>query len=322
MLKIGVLAGGPSSEHEVSLSSSENIISHLDKSKYKISAIKISKDNKWFLDGKLVDHDKALKNCDLVFNTLRGRFGEDGRIQALLEYYGKKYTGSGISASSLAKDKDQSRKIFNLVNIKTPTTMKIKKGESYEAQLNFFANKVIGFPVVVKPCSACSSLGVSLANNSLELKNSVDKALEHDDIVLVEKFIKGREFSCLIVDDLEQNQSRVLSVIEVLSNKNKAIFDHDSKFGKDRNAQLTLATLDQVDMDRVKTTSLKAHNIIGCRGYSKVDLILEEGSNNIFVLEVNSLPEISDKSLVAKSLEVVGVSMSNFLDQIIEISLA
>src|SRR3989338_11316175 len=139
-IKIGVLMGGPSAEHEVSLATGKNVIDNLDKTKYAPVAVKLSKTRstgsgqavQWFVNGRLTDMPKALKSCDLIFNALHCTFGEDGRVQALMEYYGARYTGSGITASALAMDKLRSREIFKLAGFCVPKTLKIKKGENYQ----------------------------------------------------------------------------------------------------------------------------------------------------------------------------------------------
>src|SRR3989344_5019639 len=165
VLKVGVLMGGPSHEHEVSLLTGQNVITHLDRSKYQPVAIKISPKGLWFSGNKLSSQNDALKKCDLVFNALHGAFGEDGKIQGILEHKGIKYTGSGIAASALAMDKYHSREIFKLAGFNVPRTMRIREGENYSAQLNFFVNKIVRLPVVVKPCSNGSSVGVQIIND-------------------------------------------------------------------------------------------------------------------------------------------------------------
>ena len=119
--------GGPSSEHETSLGTGQNVIDNLDKTKYEPVAIKISKNGKWFLGGKLTNQSEALRGHDIIFNALHGTFGEDGKAQALMEHAGIKYTGSGIAGSAIAMDKFHSREIFKLAGLNTPRTMKLKR---------------------------------------------------------------------------------------------------------------------------------------------------------------------------------------------------
>src|SRR3989344_341010 len=137
LLQVGVLMGGPSSEHEVSLNTGQNVIDNLDKTKYKSVAIKISKVGKWFLNGKPTNQGDALIGCDVVFNALHGTFGEDGKVQSILEHAGIKYTGSGIAGSAIAMDKFHSREIFKLAGLNTPKTLKLKGGGNYVTSFKF-----------------------------------------------------------------------------------------------------------------------------------------------------------------------------------------
>src|SRR3990167_1641180 len=208
-LKIGVLMGGPSAEHEVSLSTGDNVVANLDKAKYKPVVIKLSKNKKWFVNGRLTTLPKAMKSCDIIFNALHGTFGEDGRVQALLEYHDARYTGSGITASALAMDKLRSREIFKLAGFCVPKTLKIKKGENYQARLNLFITKITKLPVVVKPCSNGSSVGVKIVRNNRALSRATDEAFKFGRKVLVEEFIKGREVTCGV---LEHNGQEIVAL--------------------------------------------------------------------------------------------------------------
>ena len=135
--------GGPSSEHEVSLNTGMNVLENLDRNKYEAIPIKIARDGEWLIKGKKTNPEKAFRDFSLVFNALHGTFGEDGRVQALMEYYGARYTGSGIIASALAMDKLRSREIFKLAGLQVPNTLKLRKGENYQAILNVFVNKLV-----------------------------------------------------------------------------------------------------------------------------------------------------------------------------------
>src|SRR3989338_1486495 len=201
LLRVGVLMGGPSSEHEVSLNTGQNVVDNLDKAKYKPVVIKISKTGKWFLNGKLTSQSDALKNHDIIFNALHGIFGEDGKAQAILEHAGIRYTGSGIAGSAVAMDKFHSREIFKLAGLNTPKTLKLKKGENYIARASFFVNKIVKLPVVVKPCSNGSSVGVEIVEDLNKLDKAVVSAFKLDKFVLVEEFIKGRELTCGVLEN-------------------------------------------------------------------------------------------------------------------------
>src|SRR3989338_9924448 len=202
-LKVGVLMGGLSAEHDVSLATCKNVMDNLDKTKYEPVSIKLTKTRRWLVNGRLTNIAKAMKSCDLVFNALHGTFGEDGRVQALMEYYGTRYTGSGITASALAMDKLRSREIFKLAGFCVPKTLKIKEGENYQARLSIFITKITKLPVVVKPCSNGSSVGVKIISDENNLAKAIDETFKLDKKVLVEEFIKGREVTCSVLDDIE-----------------------------------------------------------------------------------------------------------------------
>ena len=309
--------GGTSSEHEVSLATGDNVIAGLDKTKYRPVVIKISKTGRWFLNGKSSDINKSLKSCDLIFNALHGAFGEDGRAQALMEYYGIRYTGSGIAASALAMDKLRSREIFKLAGFCVPKTLEIKKGENYQARLNLFITKITKLPVVVKPCSNGSSVGVNIVGDNGELAKAIDKAFKLDKKVLVEEFIKGREVTCGVLDDFN-GESSALPVTEIVPVSKHGFFNYDAKYKDGQSELITPSQIDPAARDKVQETAVRAHQLLGCRGYSRTDIILK--NENIYVLETNTLPGLTSHSLLPKAAAVAGFTFSQMLDRIIDCS--
>ncbi|MDP3793226.1 MAG: D-alanine--D-alanine ligase A, partial [Candidatus Uhrbacteria bacterium] len=187
LMRVGVLMGGPSSEHEVSLATGQNVLEGLDRSKYEPLAVKILKAGQWFLNGKPTTADKVFQACDVVFNALHGYYGEDGKLQALLDHNKVRYTGSGVAASAIAMDKFHSRELFKLAGFNVPKTLKLLKGENYSARLQFFINKITKLPVVVKPCSNGSSVGVTIVEEASGLNKAITAAFKLDREVLVEE---------------------------------------------------------------------------------------------------------------------------------------
>jgi len=330
-LKIGVLMGGPSAEHEVSLATGDNVVANLDKAKYKTVIIKLSKNNKWFVNGRLTDMPQALKSCDLIFNALHGTFGEDGRVQALMEYYGARYTGSGITASALAMDKLRSREIFKLAGFCVPKTLKIKKGENYQARLSIFITKITKLPVVVKPCSSGSSVGVNIISDENKLIKAVDETFKLDKKILVEEFIKGREVTCGVLDGVEVkpqlgemlrfnlNIDGALPVTEIVPVKGHKFFNYDAKYKTSHCQEITPAQIDETTREKVQNIAVRAHQLLGCRGYSRTDMILKNDS--VYVLETNTLPGLTGHSLLPKAAVEAGLSFSRLLDCIIDCSI-
>ncbi|KKT80894.1 MAG: hypothetical protein A3B99_03825 [Candidatus Yanofskybacteria bacterium RIFCSPHIGHO2_02_FULL_44_12b] len=320
LLKIGVLMGGPSSEHEVSLATGKNIIGNLDSTKYQPVAIKISKKGQWSLGGQIVDMPAALKSVDIVFNALHGTFGEDGRVQALMEYYNTPYTGSGITASALAMDKLRSREIFKLAGFCVPKTLKLKRGENYEARLNLFVNKVVKFPVVVKPCSNGSSVGVKIVDSPADLEPAIQEGFKLDKKVLVEEYIKGRELTCGVLDNFNNQPVAALPVTEITPVNGHRFFNYDSKYKDGQAKEITPAFVDSVIYSKAQEIALTAHQILGCRGYSRTDMIWTPGNNDVYILEVNTLPGLTPNSLLPKAAQSSGLSLARLLDAIIESS--
>ncbi|MEK7138635.1 MAG: D-alanine--D-alanine ligase [Patescibacteria group bacterium] len=289
-LTIGVLMGGPSLEHEVSLATGKNIVDNLNKDKYHTIAIKLSKDNKWFVSGRLTNMAKALKSCDIIFNSLHGTFGEDGRAQAIMEYYGARYTGSGITASALAMDKLRSREMFKLAGFCVPKTLKIKKGESYQARLNLFITKITKLPVVVKPCSNGSSVGVKIVGDDKKLIRAINEAFQLDKKVLVEEFIKGREMTCGVLENFNGQEVAALPVTEIIPLRKHKFFDYDAKYKKGHSQEITPAQIDENIYAKIQEIAVRAHQLLGCRSYSRTDMILKNGEGPVYVLETNTLP--------------------------------
>ncbi|KKS27065.1 MAG: D-alanine-D-alanine ligase [Candidatus Yanofskybacteria bacterium GW2011_GWC2_41_9] len=310
--------GGSSAEHEVSLATGQNVLDNLDLKKYRPLTIKISKTGKWFVNNRIANWSKAVKNCDVVFNALHGSFGEDGKVQAILESAGKRYAGSGIAASALAMDKFQSREIFKLAGLNVPKTFKLKKGENFSAQLNFFVNKIAKFPVVVKPCSNGSSIGVQIADNSKKLAKAVVGAFLIDKEILVEEFIKGRELTCGVLSSVSGSVD-ALPVTEIVPLKKHQFFNYDAKYKAGHSNEITPAQLGETVFKQAQDTAVRAHQILNCRGYSRTDMILTGAA--IYVLEINTLPGLTPNSLLPKAAQSAGLSFPQLIDKIIETAL-
>ncbi len=321
LIKVAVLMGGPSSEHEVSLGTGQNVIDNLDKVKYESVVVKISKTGKWFLDGKPTTQADALKGHDVIFNALHGTFGEDGKVQGILEHNGITYTGSGIAGSAIAMDKFHSREIFKLAGLNVPRTMKLKRGENYMARVSFFVNKIVKLPVVVKPCSNGSSVGVQVVDDLSKLEKAVVSAFKLDKFVLVEEFIKGRELTCGVLENFNSQPVAALPVTEIIPVKNHKFFNYDAKYKAGHSNEITPAPIDDVLTKKAQDIAVRTHQILGCSGYSRTDMILKNGNGTIYVLETNTLPGLTKNSLLPKAAHVAGLTFSELLDKIIESSL-
>ncbi len=285
---IGVLAGGVSSEREISLRSGRAVYEALKKEGYQVKFLDIF-DNIY----------DTIKNSriDAAFLALHGRFGEDGAMQAMLERLKIPYTGSGVKASRLALDKIASKKIFEKRGIPTPRFAVFEKG----ARDIKDAAAMIGWPVVVKPRLEGSSIGLSVARDIKGLRRAVEKAFKYGDEILLEEFIDGREITVGILG------KRALPVVEIITPG--GVYDTNAKYRDKRTRYIVPAQLSDRLSKRAQRLGLAAHQSLGCRAISRVDMRVD-GDNNIFVLEVNSIPGMTERSLLPKAACAAGISFS------------
>lgn len=320
LLTVGVLMGGPSSEHAVSLQSAKEVLARLDSNKYKALPIKIARTGKWSVGGKIIDPVKALKKCDVVFNALHGSYGEDGKVQALMDQHQIRYTGSGIAASALAMDKFHSRGLFKLAGLQTPRTLCVTRGENYVAHAQFFAGKVTGFPVVVKPCAHGSSVGVSIVRDAAQLPSAIESALALDHRVLIEEYIKGRELTCAVLED-GNGETTALPVTEIIPLESHDFFNFDAKYTEGHAREVTPAALDSVIYEKAQAIAVAAHEVLGCRGYSRTDMIWTPHNNDVYILELNTLPGLTATSLLPQAARAHGMAFTELVHHMIQVAL-
>lgn len=299
-IKVGVIVGGPSSEHEVSLATGENVFINLDRQLFEPVKIKILRDGRTWMNGRYAKLEKAVKGVDVCFLATHGEFGEDGRLQAILESYGVPYTGSGVLASALAMNKAKSRQLFSINGLKTPKTLLVKEEENFQSQLKFFISKLIKLPVVVKPCSRGSSVGVSIVKNKRLLKKAIQNAFKYDPEVLIEEYIEGKEFACGVIEKKINGVTKIMAlpVTEVVPNSE----------------EITPARISEALAGEIQELAAKAHQILGCKDYSRPDFLVKNGK--IYILEINTLPGLTENSLIPKALKAGGWSMKKFLSNL------
>ena len=308
--------GGPSSEHDVSLASGENIFKNLDSRLFEPVKIKILRDGKVWMAGRFTKLEKAVKSVDLCFLATHGEFGEDGRLQAILESYGAPYTGSGILASALAMNKAKSRQFFSMSGFKTPKTLFVKEGENFQSQLKFFINKVVKMPVVVKPCSRGSSVGVSIVRRRNFLNKAILNAFKYDPEVLIEEYILGREFTCGVIEKKANGAAEVtaLPVTEIIPGEDYGFFNYEAKYKNGATQEITPAQIGDHLAKEIQAAARTAHMVLDCRDYSRSDFLVKKGK--VYILELNTLPGLTQNSLIPKALKTAGLSLKKFLSDI------
>lgn len=338
-LSIAVVCGGLSSEREVSLKSGQNVYGSLSQEKYNTSFIEIAKDGRWLLKqssgsllpkGKrslaLMDQNKGLakselKTLDLVFLVLHGKYGEDGRIQSLLDLLQIPYTGSNVLASAIGMNKLKTIALLENQSIKIPETIALFGLPSNLADLlTKIQLTLAGFPVIVKPNGSGSSVAVSIVKNKNELIPSIKKAFNEDSTVLIQKYIKGREITCGVWGDSEKTPIDPLPPIEIIVH-DEPFFDYQAKYLSQKTEELCPAPLDERQTQKVQNLAIKVHTLLGCDGLTRSDFILSEEDQQFYFLEINTIPGLTKESLCPKEAKVAGLSFSEFLDKQIELAL-
>jgi len=297
--KIGVLAGGPSNEREISLRSGRAVCDALVRQG--CEAI--------FLDVRDDIHDIIEKHrIDVAFIALHGRFGEDGTVQRMLENAKIPYTGSGPEASRFALDKVASKEIFKESSIPMPRYVVLDK-DSRASGEHIDAARRFGFPLVVKPQSEGSSIGLSIVKDSSFLKGAIDKAFGYGPKVILEEYISGRELTVGIMDD------EPLPVIEIVTKR--GVYDFSAKYEDPETNYLVPAPIEAASFEKAKDIGKRAHASLGCRSFSRVDMMMDS-SGNIFVLEVNTIPGMTERSLLPKAAAANGISFGELCVKLTE----
>ncbi|NLU06872.1 MAG: D-alanine--D-alanine ligase [Clostridiales bacterium] len=296
-MKIGVVMGGISSEREVSLNSGREITNYLDKNKYEVKPIVIDKKSDAF---------EKTRDIDFAFIALHGKFGEDGVIQSVIETMDIPYSGCGPLTSSICMDKDISKKIFESTGINTAKWICINSTD----EIDYRYLDDMGYPVVVKPNCGGSSVATSIVKEKKYVEDAVKLALDYDNEIIIEKYIKGDEVTCCMLD------GKVLPLISIRPKSD--FFDYTSKYA-DGGSDEIIVKLEKSLQDKIEKICLKCWKVLKCTGYVRVDMIVKD--NIPYVLELNTLPGLTKNSLFPKSANAVNMSFTELLDKIIKYSL-
>ena len=302
---IVVLMGGISPEREISLQSGKAVVNALSTDNKNVIKIIVNDDMVNELDNYKID---------VAFIALHGYFGEDGGIQEVLENKGILYTGSGTAASKLAMNKVESKDAFRRNNIHTPDYFTA----STEQNISEIANRVksLKLPVITKPVSNGSSIGIYIIKEYIEITDAIKYTGRYSEEILVEECIEGRELAISVLND------KALPVIEIKTAT--GIYDYDAKYKSDKTQYTVLASADKSSettlshdvYERVQDVAVRAHNSLGCRTFSRVDVILNK-DDEIYVLEVNTIPGFTERSLLPKAAAAANISFSELCNTIV-----
>lgn len=304
-LTIALISGGISSEREVSLNGGNQVYEAIDKSKYEI----VRYDPKTDL-AKLVNDAPKI---DAALIILHGKYGEDGTIQGMLDLLGIPYQGSGVLGSAVAMNKLAAKHLYIQAGLLTPPYIVIQKEDDIDYTMESIEK--FGLPVVIKPVTSGSSIGLSIVKSINNLKSALDKAFLHDHTVLIEKYMDGIELTGGVIGN---QKLQALPIVEIIPGAEYEFFDYKAKYTPGASKEICPARINDFLTQKAQDCAIKAHKALFCRGYSRTDMILKE--NDIYVLETNTIPGMTPTSLLPLAAKTAGISFSQLLDQLIELS--
>lgn len=344
-IRVAVLFGGKSAEHEVSIQSAKNVVDSLDKHKYEIVLIGIDKKGDWhvcppqYLLDSSFDHQKSLPSngkvsfvtksegnnlipiagqdqigsIDVVFPVLHGPYGEDGSIQGLLKVANVPFVGSGVLGSAVGMDKDVMKRLLKSSDLPVADFMVFRKGEKIDFDE---IEKQLGLPFFLKPANLGSSIGVSKIKNKEQFEKSLEEAFLYDTKIIIEKFVKCRELECAV---LGNNDPRASIVGEIIPTHE--FYDYDAKYFDDNGAILKIpADLDEEKVKAVQELAVKAFKALCLDGMARIDFFLSE-DGKIYVNEANTIPGFTNISMYPKLWEASGVSYEELVDNLVQLAI-
>jgi D-alanine-D-alanine ligase len=310
-LRVAVLSGGRSGEHEVSLRSAQSVIAGLDPAKYEVKEYFISKEGKWS-PGPILPEPGSNPGIDVVFPVLHGTFGEDGTLQGLLELAGLPYVGPGVLASSVSMDKEMQKRVCTQRGLPLAEYVVLSRENPDISE----ALTRLTFPMFVKPANLGSSVGISRASDRAELEAAVALAARFDSKIIIERGIIGREFECAVLG----NQEPAAAIpCEILPSRD--FYDYDDKYILDTARVELPAKLDPAKMDEMRRLAVECYRAVQCEGMGRVDFLMEASTGKLYIIEINTIPGFTSISMFPKMWENCGLPFPALLDRLIELAL-
>ncbi len=309
LLRVALLAGGTSGEREISLKGAQGVIKALSPERYEVTLYDPAQDL-----GRLI---ADAKNIDVAFILLHGPMGEDGTVQGFLDLLGIPYQGSGVLGSALAMNKQMAKILYCHAGILVPDWRQIThKDIKNSPGLTQRLIEQLGLPLIIKPVSQGSSLGMSVIKRPEELLAGLEAALVFDHEVLAEQFIFGREITGGV---LGNNDPIALPLVEIIPGETFTFFDYEAKYRPGASREICPAILSPHLTEKAKAYALTAHQTLHLRGYSRTDMMVRE--EEIFVLETNTIPGMTETSLLPQAAQAAGLPFPELLDRLIELAL-
>ncbi len=349
-LRVAVIFGGRSGEHEVSLASAQSVVQNLDPHKYCVALIGITKDGRWMLPGESAkalteglsngngipallpaDHNSralltvtdsrlvAGEAIDVVFPVLHGPYGEDGTVQGLLELTGLPYVGAGVLGSAVGMDKVIMKTLFLAAGLPTPPFIYLRKRDwlASREQVAVRVAREIGFPCFVKPANLGSSVGITKVHRPEDLGGAVDLAADYDVKIIIEQSIEdAHEIECSVLGNDDPQASVVGEVIP-----SREFYSYEAKYVDDASELIIPAPLPEAVSARLREIAVAAFRSVDCAGMARVDFLVKRGTHEVFLSEVNTIPGFTRISMYPKLWEASGLSYSALLERLIELAL-
>ena len=311
-LRVAVLYGGRSGEHEISLRSARAVLDALDRERYDVSEIVISKDGHW--SPRAISPDPAENGgIDVVIPMLHGTFGEDGTVQGLLELAGLPYVGAGVLASAAAMDKEMTKRLCRERGLPVGDYIVLQRKELKDAA-RLCAH--LPFPLFVKPANLGSSVGISKAHDEKELCPALQLAAQFDTRIIVERGIAGREFECAVMGNGDADAAVPCEIIP-----SREFYDYEDKYLLDAARVVLPADLSAGQTAEMRRLAVECYRAVGCEGMARVDFLLEHSTGKMFINEINTVPGFTSISMFPKMWEHWGLPMPKLLDRLIELAL-
>ncbi|MDK2973553.1 MAG: D-alanine-D-alanine ligase [Candidatus Sumerlaeota bacterium] len=352
--KILLLCGGPSAEYVVSLTSARAAAHNLDRHRYLLRVACIEENGEWIIPEEVWSTETPPSRIDKLFDLLdmpelcptgylthrspaealariqqwrpnivlpiiHGAFGEDGRLQGLLDFFGLPYIGSGVLANALCMDKRRTKDFMSAQGVRVSRHMLFASHTSAEQREDQFAaaGNLLGWPLVVKPNIGGSSLSCGLARDADELRNLVHRAFDADTEVLVEQYVSGREVTCGVLDLAESFGGRIVCPPTEIRPRASRFFDFDAKYRPGASDEITPPDMPETVINRIQAVAEKAHDLLGCNGMSRSDMIVDADGQPVF-LETNTIPGLTPTSLLPQGAAALGINMTTLLTGMIE----
>ena len=306
-LRVAVIYGGRSGEHEVSIRSAKSIIDAMDIEKYKVIHYVISKAGKWS-PRPISPEPSGNPEIDVVFPVLHGTFGEDGTVQGLLDLAELPYVGAGVLASSVSMDKEVMKRLAEQRGL--PVAEYVVCGTGLPACSS------LGYPVFVKPANQGSSVGITKAKNCEELQAAIETAFQFDRKVIVERAIVGREFECAVLGNADPVASIPCEIVP-----SRDFYDYEDKYLLDAARTIIPANLTPQQTAEVQRLAVECYRAVECEGMARVDFLLENATGKFYINEINTIPGFTSISMYPKMWEYCGLPMPKLIDRLIELAL-